>query len=157
MADRLGYDWSAGGELPELGRHSAVKHEIFDRYIRAYIRTLTKSHLTRALNLTIIDGFCGGGRYTMGGAEVDGSPLRMMASVKSVQTEIAASRIRGVAINVDFFFVDSNPNHIDFLRELLRQEGHSARLGRDIHIVTSRFEEAAPKIIKRIKSKGHAH
>lgn len=157
MAGHLGYDWIVGGELPELGRHSVAKHEIFDRYIEAYIRTLTKSYLTRALNLTIVDGFCGGGRYTMDGAEVDGSPLRMMASVQRVQAEITAARARGIAINVDFVFVDANPNHIDFLRELLRQEGHHARIGRDIHIVASRFEEAAPDVIARIKTKGRAH
>ncbi len=30
MAGNLGYDWIVGGSLPELGRHSAAKHEIFD-------------------------------------------------------------------------------------------------------------------------------
>lgn len=157
MANGLGYDWILGGELPTLGRHSVAKHEIFDRYVEAYIRTLTKSHLTRALNLTIVDGFCGGGRYNLDGAEVDGSPLRMLASVQRVQAEIAAARTRGIAINVDFVFVDANPRHIEFLRELLQQEGHSARIGRDIHIVGSKFEEAADDIIARIKSKGRAH
>ncbi|WP_066479409.1 MULTISPECIES: three-Cys-motif partner protein TcmP [unclassified Sphingomonas] len=157
MANGLGYDWILGGELPTLGRHSVAKHEIFERYVEAYIRTLTKSHLTRALNLTIVDGFCGGGRYTLDGVEVDGSPLRMLASVQRVQAEIAAARTRGIAINVDFVFVDSNPRHVEFLHELLRQEGHSARIGRDIHIVGSKFEEAAGDIIARIKSKGRAH
>lgn len=157
MAGGLGYEWIIGGELPTLGRHSVAKHEVFDRYVEAYIRTLTKSHLTRALNLTIVDGFCGGGRYTLDGAEVDGSPLRMLASVQRVQTEIAAVRSRGIAINVDFVFVDANHNHVEFLRELLRQEGHASRIGRDIHIVPSKFEDASTGIIDRIKAKGRAH
>lgn len=157
MANGLGYDWILGGELPKLGLHSFAKHQIFDRYVEAYIRTLTKSHLTRALKLTIVDGFCGGGRYTLDGVEVDGSPLRMLASVQRVQAEIAAARTRGIAINVDFVFVDANPRHIEFLRDLLRQEGHSSRIGRDIYIVGSKFEEAAGDIIARIKAKGRAH
>ena len=60
MGKSPGYDWILGGQLPELGRHSVAKHEVFDRYIAAYVRTLTKNHLKRALNLTIVDGFCGG-------------------------------------------------------------------------------------------------
>ena len=157
MSASLGYDWIVGGALPELGRHSAAKHEIFDAYIGAYIRTLTKSHLTRELNLTIVDGFCGGGRYLLDGAEVDGSPLRMLASVERAQIEVAAARARGVAIKADFVFVDANRNHVDFLRDLLDRHGHGDRIGRDIHIVTSKFEEAADGIISRIKAKGRAH
>lgn len=157
MAMSKGYDWIVGGTLPELGRHSAAKHDIFDDYIGAYIRTLTKSHLTRALNLTIVDGFCGGGRYLLDGKEVDGSPLRMMASVERAQAEVAAARARGVEIKADFVFVDSNPNHIEFLRHLLDQQGHGSRIGRDIHIVGSRFEDAADAVITRIQAKGRAH
>jgi three-Cys-motif partner protein len=157
MAASLGYDWIVGGPLPELGLHSSAKHRIFDDYIVAYIRTLTKSHRVRALNLTIVDGFCGGGRYLLDGAEVDGSPLRMLASVERARLEVAAARVRGVDINVDFVFVDSNPNHVEFLRDLLRREGHTARIGRDIHIVPSKFEDAAGDVIRRIKSRGTAH
>ncbi|MBD8546033.1 three-Cys-motif partner protein TcmP [Sphingomonas sp. CFBP 8760] len=157
MAQGKGYDWIVGGDLPELGRHSAVKHEIFDAYIGAYIRTLTKSHLVRELNLTIVDGFCGGGRYMMDGAEVDGSPLRMLASVERAQVEVVAARARGVEIKAEFVFVDANRNHIDFLRDLLERQGHGGRIGRDIHIVTSKFEDAADGVISRIQAKGRAH
>ena len=157
MAGNLGYDWIVGGSLPELGRHSAAKHEIFDAYVGAYIRTLTKSHRTRALNLTIVDGFCGGGRYTLDGGQVDGSPLRMLAAVDRVRAEVAAARTRGIAINVDFVFVDANRNHIDFLRDLLESEGHGSRIGRDIHILTSKFEEVAGDVIARIQARGRAH
>lgn len=157
MAGSLGYDWIVGGPLPDLGRHSAVKHRIYDDYIVAYIRTLTRSHRVRALNLTIVDGFCGGGRYMLGDREVDGSPLRMLASVERARAEVAAARAMGVEINVDFVFVDSNPNHIDFLCDLLNREGHSSRIGRDIHIVPTRFEDSADEVIRRIQSGGRAH
>jgi three-Cys-motif partner protein len=157
MARSLGYDWIVGGPLPELGLHSSAKHRIFDEYIVAYIRTLTRSHRVRALNLTIVDGFCGGGRYLLGGEEVDGSPLRMLAAVERARLEVATARVMGVEINVDFVFVDSNPNHIEFLRDLLYRQGHSARMGRDIHIVPSKFEDAAGGVIRRIQERGRAH
>lgn len=157
MAEARHYDWILGGQLPELGLHSFAKHRIFDAYVTAYIRTLTRSHLIRRLKLTLVDGFCGGGRYSMGGGEVDGSPLRMLASVERAQVELDAARARGVEIDADFVFVDANPDHVDFLREVLRQRGYGARIGRDIHILASRFEDASDEIIRRIQARGRAH
>ena len=55
MGKRPGYNWILGGNLPELGRHSVAKHEVFDRYIIAYISTFTRNYPKRALNLPIVD------------------------------------------------------------------------------------------------------
>lgn len=157
MAKTRHYDWLIGDALPELGLHSYAKHQIFDAYISAYIRTLTKSHLTRRLKLTLVDGFCGGGRYAMGATEVDGSPLRMIASVERAQVELDAARSRGIQIDAEFVFVDANPDHVEFLHDVLKNRGYSDRIGRDIHIYTSRFEDVSDDIIRRIRSKGRAH
>lgn len=157
MPSGLGYDWKLGSAPPDLGRHSIVKHSIFDRYIEAYIRTLTRTVRQRDIRLTIVDGFCGGGLYSLNGQVVEGSPLRMLASVERIEAELAAQRINGFEIRADFVFVDSNPDHIDFLRETLRSRGHHDRIGRDIHIVHSEFEAAAPGIVERIQAKGTAH
>ena len=157
MRERPRYDWILGGKLPELGRHSVAKHEVFDRYIAAYIRTLTRNHLKRALNLTIVDGFCGGGRYRLDGQEVDGSPLRMLAAVERAQVELDAARALGFEIKADFVFIDDNANHIEFLRDQLHQRGHGDRIGRDIRIITSTFEAACAGVIEGIKKKGRAH
>ncbi len=157
MAQNKHCDWIVGEPLPELGLHSFAKHQIFDAYITAYIRTLTKSHLARKLQLTLVDGFCGGGRYVMGGAEVDGSPLRMLASVERAQIELDAARSRGLEIDAEFVFVDANPNHVEFLREVLKERGHASRIGSDIHIHTSKFEDVSEEISDRIRAKGRAH
>ncbi|WP_081856847.1 three-Cys-motif partner protein TcmP [Sphingobium sp. DC-2] len=157
MAKKPLYDWKIGEPLPKLGMHSFAKHQIFDAYITAYIRTLTKSHLTRKLKLTLVDGFCGGGRYVMDNDEVDGSPLRMLASVERAQTELDAARVRGLEIDAEFVFVDANREHVDFLREVLRQRGYESRIGKDIHVYTSKFEDVSDEIIRRIQAKGRAH
>lgn len=157
MAKKPLYDWKIGEPLPQLGLHSRAKHQIFDAYITAYIRTLTKSHLTRKLKLTLVDGFCGGGRYVMGADEVDGSPLRMLASVERAQAELDAARARGLEIEAEFVFVDANRDHVEFLREMLRQRGYISRIGRDIHVYTSKFEDVSDQIIRRIQAKGRAH
>jgi three-Cys-motif partner protein len=157
MGKRSGYDWILGGSLPNLGRHSVAKHEVFDRYIAAYIRTLTRNHLKRALNLTIVDGFCGGGRYSLDGQEVDGSPLRMVAAIERAQSELYAARKMGFEIKCDFVFIDDNPNHIEFLRDQLRQRGHADRIGHNIRIICSTFEAACGGVIEAIRKKGRAH
>lgn len=151
------YDWSIGGQLPLLERHSTVKHDIYEKYVEAYIRTLTRTMRQRDLRLTIVGGFCGGGLYDLGGAEADGSPLRMLATVERIEKELAFQRLHGFDIKADFVFVDSNDRHIEFLREVLRQRGHHDRIGRDIHIHTAKFEGVAGDIIERIRAKGTAH
>jgi three-Cys-motif partner protein len=113
--------------------------------------------LTRKLKLTLVDGFCGGGRYIMGADEVDGSPLRMLTSVERAQVELDAARARGLEIDAEFVFVDANPNHIDFLQQILRERGYGSRIGKEIHLFTSRFEDVSDEIIRRIQIKGRAH
>src|ERR687896_340042 len=66
------YDWRLGEELPALGEHSLAKHDIFDQYVGIYVERLTRTWSQTMLNLTVIDGFCGGGLYRRGQAEADG-------------------------------------------------------------------------------------
>lgn len=157
MGKHPGYDWILGGSPPNLGRHSVAKHEVFDRYISSYIRTLTRNHLKRALNLTIVDGFCGGGRYSLDGQEVDGSPLRMIAAIERAQSELDVARTMGFEIKADFVFIDDNPNHIEFLRDQLCQRGYGDRIGRNIRIICAAFESACAGVIEAIQKKGRAH
>jgi hypothetical protein len=121
----LGYHWKIGGDLPILGNHSVAKHKIFDRYIDTYVSTLTQNHIQTKLNLTIVDGFCGGGRYQLGGDEVDGSPMRMLHAIEQSQAKLTEVRARGFEVNASFIFIDENANHIEFLRDLLIQRGYS--------------------------------
>jgi len=157
MAAHLGYDWKLGSRLPPLGRHSLAKHEVFDRYTAAYLHTLNGVQASTSFNVTIVDGFCGGGRYAFGTGEVDGSPLRMLAAVDRAEIELATARRNGFRIKADFVFVDENANHIEFLRDQLAQRGYGSRIGGDIRIVNSTFETACPDIVRGIKAKGPAH
>ena len=63
------YDWRIGESLPLLGNHSVAKHEISEQYLGIYIERLTRTFSQTMLNLTIVDGFCGGGLYQYGGGE----------------------------------------------------------------------------------------
>jgi len=153
---RKHYDWRVGEPLPILGDHSVAKHEIFEQYLGIYIERLTRTFSQTMLNLTIVDGFCGGGLYRYRGAEAEGSPLRLLRAVEEADKALNAARIKGFVVRADFVFVDENADHVAFLRDLLIKRGYGARLGADIFLQCSTFEDACPGIIARIQAKGTA-
>lgn len=151
------YEWCLGEPLPQLGDHSVAKHEIFEQYVGIYIERLTRTPSQTMLNLTIVDGFCGGGLYRRGQVEADGSPLRLLNSVEQADRALNAARAKGFAVRADFFFVDDKAEHITFLRDVLIKRGYGSRLDRDIFLTCSTFEDACPDIIAHIQKKGTAH
>ena len=98
------YDWRIGEPLPLLGDHSVAKHGISEQYLGIYIERLTRTFSQTMLNLTIVDGFCGGGLYRHGGREADGSPLRLLRAVEEADQALKAARIKGFQVRADFIF-----------------------------------------------------
>jgi three-Cys-motif partner protein len=151
------YEWKLGEALPILGEHSVAKHDIFEQYVGIYIERLTRTYSQTMLNLTIVDGFSGGGLYRLGSTEVDGSPLRLLTAVEAADAALKVARAKGFAVRADFFFIDENPQHVAFLNDLLVKRGYSSRLGNDIFVQCAQFEEACPDILAHIQKKGTAH
>jgi three-Cys-motif partner protein len=157
MSGTKPYDWQIGQPLPLLGDHSVAKHDIFEQYLGIYIERLTRTPSQTMLNLTIVDGFCGGGLYRLGAGEADGSPLRLLRAVEQADAALNAARTKGFQVRADFVFVDDSADHIAFLRDVLMIRGFGPRLDRDIFLVRSAFEDACPGIVERIQRKGTAH
>jgi three-Cys-motif partner protein len=151
------YEWKLGEPPPLLGSHSVAKHDIFEQYVGIYIERLTRTPSQTMLNLTIVDGFSGGGNYSLGGKEVDGSPLRLLNAVETADKALNAARSKGFAIRADFFFVDAEPEHVAFLNDLLSKRGYGPRIGQDIFVRCAEFEDACPDILAHIQKKGTAH
>lgn len=151
------YEWVLGQPPPVLGGHSVAKHEIFEQYVRVYIERLTRTPSQTVLNLTVVDGFSGGGLYRQGSTQIEGSPLRLLRAVESADRALNAARAKGFAIKADFFFIDENPQHIAFLDDVLRQRGCGARLGQDIFLCDTSFDAAIALVIAHVKRKGTAH
>ncbi|MGY3577828.1 three-Cys-motif partner protein [Bradyrhizobium sp. USDA 4504] len=150
------YAWKLGQRPPLLGEHSLAKHEIFEHYVKIYIDRVTRSPAQTMLNLTIVDGFCGGGLYRSGSREVDGSPLRLLKAVEAADDALVAARSKGFDLRVDFFFIDENRHHIEFLNDLLQKRGYGSSLGRDIFVRKASFQEALPDVVAHIRKKGTA-
>ncbi|HEY6815981.1 MAG TPA: three-Cys-motif partner protein TcmP [Croceibacterium sp.] len=155
--EKLGYHWGPGLPLPQLGEHSAAKHDIYSIYVDRYVTTLTKRHVQSRLKMTIVDGFSGGGLYDRGGRVVDGSPLRLLTAIDQARIVLQARR-SDFDLDVDFVFIDENKNHIAFLTEELNKRGYGplTQTGK-IRLIPSSFEEAIPDVIAAIRKKGRKH
>lgn len=151
------YEWKLREPPPILGEHSIAKHDVSSQYLGIYIERLTRTPSQDMLNLTIVDGFSGGGLYRRGSANVDGSPLRLLAAVDDAEKALKSARTKGFSIKADFFFIDENPHHAAFLKDLLQKRGYGSRLGKDIFIREMDFETASADVIAHIQRKGSAH
>ena len=156
MAKRKKYVWKLGEPPPTIDEHSLAKLDIVEQYVGIYIDRVTRAFGQTLLNLTIVDGFCGGGLYRDGTGFVDGSPLRLLKAVEDAERELAGDRRKGFVVRADFVFVDENPDHVAFLRDLLVRRGYLARLEKDIFLRCSTFEDAQAEVVARIHAKGPA-
>ena len=145
------YEWGQDGSIPEIGEHSLAKHRIIQEYVSRYIKILSANPRQTYLNLTIVDGFCGGGLYSYKNEIVQGSPLILLRAVKATEAEISILRRNDFKINADFFFIDEAPHHCQLLRREIEQSEFKSELDRTINIYPKQFEEVAPRIINFIK------
>ena len=147
------YDWKIGEPPPVVGRHSGAKHRIIDRYVRRYIEICTSTPVQERLNLTIVDGYCGGGRYRFDGGEVKGSPIVLLEAVAQMQETLNRKRKKGFEIRTDFLFVDLNRHHTEYLRAEIEASPFRDALGDTIHIWTDDFNERIGDAIALVKRK----
>lgn len=147
------YDWRIGDLPPVIGRHSLAKHRIIDRYLRRYIEICTSTPVQECLNLTLVDGYCGGGRYRFGNDEVRGSPIVLLEAVSEMQDRLNRNRRKSLEIRANFLFIDVNDNHTDYLRSEIEASPFRENLGHTIHIWTGDFNERVGDAIEVVKRK----
>lgn len=153
------YEWRIGNEPPSIGEHSLGKHRIIDRYIRRYIEICTSTPVQEKLNLTIVDGFSGGGLYRFGDDELPGSPMILLRAVADLQEKLNAQRKKGFRIQTDFIFIDEKPHHTEYLREEIKKSPFVEELDKSVQIWTGDFNERvddAIQIAKRRSRKGRS-
>jgi three-Cys-motif partner protein len=147
------YHWRLGEKLPELGQHSRAKHRILDRYIRRYIEVCTATPVQEKLNLTIVDGYCGGGRYRYLDEEVPGSPLVILNAIAEMESALNKARPKGFEIRTTFVFIDLHRYHTDFLRAEIEASPFRDRLDKSIFIWTSDFNERVEDAIASVRAR----
>lgn len=151
MADA--FSWSPGMAPPRLETHSEAKLRVFRGYLQKYFDRLTINPAMDFLNLSLVDGFCGGGSFSQNGSVVVGTPLIMIEEVERARERLNRGRRKPLNLNVKFYFNDISEDHIAFLRAELIRHGYANRLGRDIEIMCNPFDDALPDILNDIKTR----
>lgn len=135
------------GELPELKSHSRIKLEVLRQYVESYIEILF-GHRYGApeVELTLVDGFCGGGIYEN---NQPGSPLVLLQAVKTAEAKINQSRKNPLKIAGTFYFVDKDKRALDCLRHQLKNSEFRSELDRSIHLVHGCFSEKHHDVMQK--------
>lgn len=146
------YDWGNGPA--EIDPHSVTKHEVLVGYLIRYFeqRTLNARGRER-LRITLVDGFCGGGLYTLKGRnkEVMGSPLRMLAAVEEARVLINAKRTKPLDLDVRYVFIDKDARALSHLRKVLQDRGYGEAIGHSIHIIHNDFVSASSSALQLVR------
>ena len=122
-----------------LEPHTAAKHEILRRYLKAWFPILGRRHP----RLVFVDGFCGPGRYAGG---EDGSPL--------VALEVAGSLVDAIRAEPEFVFIDECADRMAHLRSELSAVGWNDRFR--ITTLEGPFAREFPSVLDRIGPPGPA-
>jgi three-Cys-motif partner protein len=151
------YDWQIGAAPPLLEEHSAAKHAVFRSYIRRYIEVLTSDPRHDALNLTLVDGFAGGGEYAHPGGIRPGSPVILLEKVARAQAKFDAERTKPFALKAEFIFVEEKESSLEYLRRKIQSTSYRNHIDDSIHLIHASFRDALPSILNRIRGRGRAH
>ena len=156
MASDDKYQWRVGQPPPILDRHSQTKHNIIEEYVRRYILRLMSQATIPSFQLTLVDGFCGGGNYqTEQGGLVDGSPLLLMRAVREARALLNIGRRVPREINVNFEFVDISADTTSYLNywinAKLQENAIEVVDHQRIKIATNSFSSELPSIVQSIK------
>lgn len=151
------YSWEIGSAPPQLGEHSAAKHAVLREYLRRYIEVLTSDPRHDALNLTLVDGFAGGGEYAYKGGFAPGSPMILLEEAACAQARFDAERRKPFALKCHHIFVEWKRSNFDYLQAHIRKSAYGPALGDTIHCINDDFGNVLPTIITRIRERGSSH
>ena len=71
------------------------------------------------LNITLIDGFCGGGLYNRSGETRLGSPMVILNAIFNAGVRLNEGRQKPLSIDAVYHFGDENREHVEFLRQTI--------------------------------------
>lgn len=150
------YEWSLSESLPELARHSEVKHSLLRSYLVDYFLTLVRTPAQEIVKLTIVDGFCGGGRYINEkfGKEVPGSPVVILQAIEEAKARVLhdQQRRKDIDFRVTLICIDKSQSTIDHLVWVLEQEGYGSKLSDgSIQTLVGEFDQYAGSVISEVQ------
>ncbi|ADB15969.1 conserved hypothetical protein [Pirellula staleyi DSM 6068] len=153
------YLWIPGEDPPELGQHSLAKHRILRNYLETYVAILTSNRVVEKLNLSLVDGFSGGGAYRspVTGERIAGSPILMLDAMASAEARANEGKTKPFKIDADFYFIEQQKPTIEYLTHEISECESAHGKHEQIHILPGSFAQHIDRVIKEIKSKGRRH
>lgn len=145
------FSWSVGRPLPKIEQHSDRKLQVIEEYLRVYFDTVVRDPRMDNLNITLIDGFCGGGLYDRNGETRFGSPMVILKAIFEAGVRLNEGRQKPLSIDAVYHFGDENREHVEFLRQTIVGSQFSDLLGTSIELHHNTFAELLPLVIADIK------
>lgn len=156
VKSRPRYAWEPGGTPPRLGKHSIAKHDVLSAYLRKYVSVLAGRLEQEQLNLTLVDGFSGGGTYLHpdSGETIFGSPILMLNAMKEAEAVEQLRRKKSFRINAEYFFIDKDPFASACLNNAIAEISIPDNHRDSISVLTGRFSDHLQNVIERVEKRG---
>ena len=153
------FDWRLGEVPPSIQSHSDAKLRLLEAYLDRYFDVLCALPRRGTFRIALVDAFAGGGLFQRDGSNRFGSPLVMLDAVSRARARVNARRPQALQIDSKFFFVDQNPDAVDYLRQTLRTTRIAQGFEDAITVRQGNASEALPAIIREIahwSPRGHS-
>lgn len=153
------YLWIPGDDPPELGEHSLAKHRILRQYLETYVAILTSNRVVEKLNLSLVDGFSGGGAYRcpLTGEKIAGSPVLMLEAMASAEAKANEGKTKPFKLDAEFYFIERQKPTIEYLNQEISHCEAAQNKHDQINVLPGRFAKHLDAVIKQIKTKGRKH
>jgi three-Cys-motif partner protein len=136
------------GQLPKLEDHSEKKLDLLRDYLELYLQIVLKNTSGKEVQeITLIDGFAGGGVYE--GNKL-GSPITILKAVEAAEFLINRDREKPTRIVPICYFIEKDSNAFACLEAILKVNGYGDRIGKTIHLRKANFVDCVPEIIADI-------
>ena len=151
------FEWNVGSPPPLLQSHSAAKLKLIEHYLAQYFDTVVPDPRSDRLQISLVDGFCGGGAFeSSDGAIVAGTPTLMLKAVEAAEKRLNKSRRKKLTIDARYYFVDKSPKAINYLKRELHRIGFGAQVDNSIDILGGTFESRYESITFDILTRARA-
>lgn len=146
--------WTVDGLMLDIDHHTKTKHLLLESYLQDWVETLTGNCKIGTGQVTLIDGFCGGGIYCDGDGFWEGSPIRMIRAVEA-GWQAVKERKPYQDLDIAYLFVDAQREHTECLKHQIREAGFGELLdsGR-CRVVTGDFEDQLEGCLSWVKQRG---
>ncbi|WP_425618516.1 three-Cys-motif partner protein TcmP [Anatilimnocola sp. NA78] len=152
------HTWEIGQLPPTIRAHSLAKHRVIQSYLERYVAVLTSNIRSEQLRLTLVDGFAGGGLYIDDRTKEErpGSPLIMLEAMEAASVSAQAIRSKSFDLNVDYFFIEKDPNALTFLKNVLAESRFRQLVDDKVRILAGEFASHVEAMVEHVKSKGRS-